>query len=95
MYVDKNIPKLIDMDHQRFDQIFLNLIHNAIKYTDNGKISVQIKFKQGKSTVTDSDFEPIPFSQDGVFEKCLMISRTSKDCVYYNQLLEATMGKLD
>ncbi len=44
--LDKNIPKVIIADQVRINQVFTNLISNAIKFTDNGSIFVKVNLKQ-------------------------------------------------
>ncbi|MEW9124415.1 MAG: HAMP domain-containing sensor histidine kinase [Thermotaleaceae bacterium] len=39
-HLDSNIPK-ISMDAQRMEQVFYNLIENALKYTEKGEITVK------------------------------------------------------
>jgi len=39
---DKNIPNLLHGDSLRITQILLNLINNAIKFTDNGHVKVEV-----------------------------------------------------
>ena len=40
--LDNHIPKLINFDKERLLQIIINLINNAIDFTDNGNISLYI-----------------------------------------------------
>lgn len=41
--LDKDIPEIIHTDRQRLDQIFRNLISNAIKFTQQGSITMRFK----------------------------------------------------
>lgn len=38
--IDKNIPKSLLLDELRFKQIMLNLVDNAIKFTEKGRITI-------------------------------------------------------
>jgi signal transduction histidine kinase len=38
--IDKNMPKCVNTDLNRFQQVFLNLLSNANKFTRKGKIKV-------------------------------------------------------
>lgn len=42
-FIDDNIPKKVYGDPTRYRQIIINLLSNAAKYTDHGKISVTVK----------------------------------------------------
>ncbi len=53
--IDKNIPSSLLMDELRLKQILLNLIDNAIKFTEIGEITVTAKLK-----------EPLNFTQGKV-----------------------------
>jgi signal transduction histidine kinase len=41
--IDPNVPALIMVDSLRINQILMNLINNAIKFTPSGSINVQLK----------------------------------------------------
>ncbi len=45
LFIDNssNLPFKVNLDPHRFKQIFLNLLGNAIKFTDSGKINISIK----------------------------------------------------
>ncbi|MEB3347311.1 ATP-binding protein [Aquimarina gracilis] len=40
-----NIPKLVRIDHLRISEVLINLIGNAIKFTENGKIWLRVKLR--------------------------------------------------
>lgn len=44
--VDSQLPKTFKTDQQRLEQIIKNLVSNAIKFTDKGKVSILFKHKE-------------------------------------------------
>lgn len=44
--IDKNIPDYIIVDYKRLTQVLTNLLYNAIKYTDEGKITLSAQVKE-------------------------------------------------
>ncbi|MFT6235309.1 MAG: signal transduction histidine kinase/ActR/RegA family two-component response regulator [Lentimonas sp.] len=42
--IDEGVPAFIESDPDRIRQIFINLIGNAIKFTDEGSIEIRIEF---------------------------------------------------
>jgi PAS domain S-box-containing protein len=49
MVIDPGIPGFIEVDGNKLRQIFINLIGNAIKFTDEGKITVRVSSKRKKN----------------------------------------------
>ncbi len=54
---DPDVPKNIYSDPTRLRQIFINIIGNAIKFTDRGGVAVQVKSKQHKDDMLDFSIE--------------------------------------
>jgi len=68
--VEKKVPPVLLLDGHRIHQILMNLIGNAIKFTQRGSINITIKWLATKQ-VNEKCFEPIPYDDqdEGVFEK--------------------------
>lgn len=41
--IDKNIPQYVKGDPYRINQVLLNLVNNAIKFTENGGVTINVK----------------------------------------------------
>ena len=79
MNIQKNIPLILKLDRHRLTQIFLNLVGNAVKFTDAGRIDISINWIDDFAIVEDKCFEPCPFNEkndqdEGLFEKCQAFS---------------------
>ncbi|MCR5387814.1 MAG: response regulator, partial [Lachnospiraceae bacterium] len=46
---DPDLPKTLYGDEMRISQIIINLLNNAIKYTEKGKVGFEIGFKPGEN----------------------------------------------
>lgn len=55
--IDKNIPDIINGDPYRLNQILVNLIGNAVKFTQNGGITVQIGIQNKTSDEVILEFK--------------------------------------
>ena len=76
IYVDPELPKYIIADKVRLEQILMNLLNNAIKFTRNGSISINAEKVHGHSydnqlkiTVSDTGTGISESDQQRLFQK--------------------------
>lgn len=101
--VDKKTPKMIT-DEQRFEEIFNNLISNAIKFTEKGSIVVSAKAQREVVlfSVADTGVGMLPEKMENLFNKFYQvdasISRryggTGLGLSITKQLIELQGGKI-
>lgn len=55
METSRVLPVWITFDEKRLRQIIINLLSNAIRYTDNGEVSMRIKYRNEVAVIEVSD----------------------------------------
>lgn len=70
---DGPVPTKIGSDPSRLRQILLNIVGNAIKFTDHGQVELRIKYLLNKAhlefKVTDSGIGMTPEQQKNIFQR--------------------------
>ncbi len=57
-YVDPDVPRAIHADEVRLRQILINLLGNAVKYTQDGGVKLLATYNDGRLVVTVTDTGP-------------------------------------
>ncbi|HEX8562045.1 MAG TPA: response regulator [Flavobacterium sp.] len=86
MKIDPAIPEFLIGDKLRLSQIFMNLVSNALKFTNNGEVKVTAdldRFEENiyyiRFTVTDNGIGIAKADQTKIFEKFVQIERKEDD----------------
>jgi signal transduction histidine kinase/CheY-like chemotaxis protein len=84
-HVDTEIPKYLIGDQKRINQILLNLIGNAIKFTHQGEISIEVVLKSKKDEhynllfkIKDTGIGISKEDQKVIFQRFTQVGKTQK-----------------
>ena len=76
VHIDKDVPDILTGDAVRLTQVLVNLISNAVKFTDEGEISVYVQLRSSTETdahirlcVKDTGIGIAPEKQTSIFER--------------------------
>lgn len=80
VWVEDSVPAMLQGDIGRINQIAINLISNAIKFTDEGEVRVTFDWQeeQFKLTVTDTGAGIAPHAQTYIFDQFRQVDGTSR-----------------
>jgi len=63
--MQKTLPPVLLLDHQRLTQVILNVLTNSVRFTEKGgSIDISINWIE-RDTITDGVFEPLPYDDEG------------------------------
>ncbi len=84
--IDSSIPEYLIGDKLRLSQILMNLVSNALKFTQNGEVYIRVKLQNFEGTLSHIQFEVkdtgvgIPQKDlNKIFEKFVQIDRKEDD----------------
>ncbi len=84
LYIDPQVPEWIKADQHRLTQVLINLLGNALKFTDKGHVNTQVYFEPSAKTpqsgtlcvdVTDSGPGIALTEQARIFEPFVQLTR--------------------
>lgn len=79
--IDSNLPSMLMGDEKRLEQIVVNLISNAVKFTDTGEIKLLIsaftEVKAWEIIIEDTGMGIPPHALDVIFEEFRQVDGTS------------------
>jgi two-component system aerobic respiration control sensor histidine kinase ArcB len=83
--IEKNVPNFILTDHTKLHRILLNLVGNAIKFTEKGHVRIDVQlskidkvFATLKFQISDTGIGIAPELQDKVFDRFFRITPSFK-----------------
>ena len=65
--IEERVPSVLMLDSHRVNQMMMNLLGNAIKFTDDGSITVTVEWLDS-SLIQETSFEPYPYNEDETSE---------------------------
>lgn len=78
---DKNIPGIIKSDPHRIQKIILNLLDNAIKFTEQGEICIAARLDKARSavkiTIVDTGIGILASDQEMIFDSFSQVDMTT------------------
>jgi CheY-like chemotaxis protein len=66
MNIDNNFPDLVLLDEVRLRQILLNIIGNALKFTEKGKIDVNLSYNSNNSLIFEIEDTDIGIKESSI-----------------------------
>ncbi len=78
--VDANLPETMYGDEESISKIAINLIGNAIKFTEKGKVKVQVEKQDNKMAliVQDTGIGIPPHAREFIFDEFRQVDQSSK-----------------
>lgn len=71
--IDDSVPPYLQLDGIKFQQILINIINNAIKFTDKGEVYVELKYERSKLLKNPSLIVKIRDTGIGIHKKSIKL----------------------
>jgi len=107
VFIHENVPDALIGDSQRLRQVLLNLVGNAVKFTERGSVAVSVQMAQGKEytlhfSISDTGIGIPVERQQYIFESFTQVNGsmsrkhtgTGLGLAIARQLLELMKGKI-
>ncbi|MGD2091916.1 MAG: two-component regulator propeller domain-containing protein [Candidatus Aminicenantes bacterium] len=107
VFIHDNVPDTLIGDPRRLKQVLLNLVGNAVKFTERGSVSVSIKMAEGKEhtlhfSISDTGIGIPVERQQNIFESFTQVNGsmsrkhtgTGLGLAIARQLIELMKGKI-
>ena len=59
-YIEPQVPDIIVGDYTRLSQILVNLLNNAIKFTEKGEVSISVKLVEKETEKNSTEITSLP-----------------------------------
>ena len=93
--IEKNVPRFLDLDEQRMIQIILNLVSNAVKFTEKGHVRIHVSWQtvSASSLEKEGEIKPIRIIDQGDKEEVVRETTRLGDIREFPDTLEARPSK--
>ncbi len=78
--VDERLPETLLGDEEQLSRVAVNLVGNAIKFTESGKVSLDLRYRdeQWQLVVSDTGIGIPPHAREYIFEEFRQVDSSSK-----------------
>ena len=78
--MDERLPETLLGDEEQLSRVAVNLVGNAIKFTESGKVSLDLRYRdeQWQLVVSDTGIGIPPHAREYIFEEFRQVDSSSK-----------------